>query len=267
MRIDWTVVLFQVLNFCIVVLILRRYLFRPVLGAMERRNKAIRDKLSGAEKLNKEAEAEKVALETARVVLEDSVGRVVEDAKRDAARKKDEMLDAFRADMLLRREAFEKQAAGERDALRKSMAAVAGKAIVRTVAGALSDLANAKVEDALLENFVARLENGKVEKLRELRELYAENRKVSVFSSFRIGDAMRKKIGRCLAALLGARKVEKLAFKVDSRILCGIEVICGSLSVSFGMDAYIESLSRNLDAALAADADAPPPAKHRKGGV
>ncbi|MDR2099115.1 MAG: hypothetical protein LBO78_03795 [Rickettsiales bacterium] len=264
MGIDWTTVLFQILNFVIVVLILRRYLFHPVLSAMERRDRAISDRLRQAERLAGEAEAERAALQAERAMLEEEREAAVKSARTAAEAESRELLKSFRRAMQSRQRAFDGSLKEEREALRKSVAAIAGRTIFDTVASALSGLAGASVEEAVLESFISRLEQGRVEKLRELRRYYDESGKIAVVSSFRIGAAKRMRIWRALASLLGRRKIERLAFRLDGKILCGLELVCDSLVIGFGMDAYLARFGENLDAAIASAMDLKKPVK-RKG--
>src|SRR6266446_3852330 len=57
---NWQLFLSQVISFCIVALLLRRFAYKPILGVLEERRRRIEEGLINADKIKKElAEAEK----------------------------------------------------------------------------------------------------------------------------------------------------------------------------------------------------------------
>jgi F-type H+-transporting ATPase subunit b len=56
MLIDWFTVIAQIVNFLILILLLKRFLYKPILRAIDKREKRIADELAQAEKVKQNAE-------------------------------------------------------------------------------------------------------------------------------------------------------------------------------------------------------------------
>lgn len=63
MQLDWSTILLEIVNFLVLVWILKRFLYQPVLDVVARRKAAIDESLAGAETKGKEAEALKAQYE------------------------------------------------------------------------------------------------------------------------------------------------------------------------------------------------------------
>ena len=56
MEIHWYQLLFQIINFAVLVFILKKFLYKPILTIIDQRNKKIQDSIKAAEKTLEEKE-------------------------------------------------------------------------------------------------------------------------------------------------------------------------------------------------------------------
>ncbi len=96
MEIDWTVVAFEALNFAVLVLILRRFLFRPIATAIEDRRNLIEAQHTEMEAREAAATAQQEAYESKRGALEAEMKSKTEAAMADAERRAGEIIEASR---------------------------------------------------------------------------------------------------------------------------------------------------------------------------
>jgi F-type H+-transporting ATPase subunit b len=82
MEIKWYQLLFQVINFGILVWLLNRFLYRPILKIIELRNKKIEDSIKAAEESLKEKEKIAVLKQQAIAEAEKEAVKIVEQAKK-----------------------------------------------------------------------------------------------------------------------------------------------------------------------------------------
>ena len=85
MAIDVGLVIAQLVNFALLLLLLRRFLFRPIVRVMEERARVIALETAEAERVRAEAEAERAALTEARAVASQERRQLLAQAERDAA--------------------------------------------------------------------------------------------------------------------------------------------------------------------------------------
>lgn len=259
--IDWPTVFFQVLNFLAIMWILRKYLFAPVMGAMDRREREIHDRLKTAEKLKRETADEKRALEAELIALDKRRSRIIADARNDAELEGAALVRSLDAEVQARRDEELRELEFERAELMKSVADIAGRAVIDTANAALKGLANANVERALVDNFSARANPKNIGRVPDLKRYYGKTGLMLVNSSFEMDAASRRKVRRAVSKLVG--RPARVKFGLDDGIACGLEIVCDSLVISYGLDGYIEELRRTLDDGIAA-ATRTAPRKKRK---
>ncbi|MCX6816376.1 MAG: F0F1 ATP synthase subunit B [Candidatus Beckwithbacteria bacterium] len=96
MEIQWYQLLFQIINFGILIFILNKFLYKPVITIINQRNKKIEDSIKAAENNLKEkskiAEIKKQAVEES----EKEAVKIVEAAKKEAAKTGRQILDNAR---------------------------------------------------------------------------------------------------------------------------------------------------------------------------
>ena len=84
MEIRWYQLLFQIVNFGILIFLLNRFLYRPILKIIEARNKKIEDSLKAAEETLKEKEKINELKKLAVAEAEKEAVKIVETAKHQA---------------------------------------------------------------------------------------------------------------------------------------------------------------------------------------
>ncbi|MBP3616279.1 MAG: F0F1 ATP synthase subunit delta [Alphaproteobacteria bacterium] len=250
MNINWSTVFFQIINFWIIVWILKKYLFKPVLSSMDKREKAIQSRLKEAENAKNKAEKEKQNLLNKIASLEQSKASILAEAYKKADAEYAIMLKSFNAEMAGKRKAFEEQVVLEREFLRNSIKDLAGETILKTLADALQNLANTNVEKAILENFVLKLKSKSVEKLSELKKYYEKNKSLSIFTSFDLDTKTKQIISKTISEIIDEKSL-KINFEKHQDIICGLEIVCPPLLISYGVNTYISEFKKNLDNGLA----------------
>ena len=250
MNINWSTVFFQIINFWVIVWILKKYLFKPVLSSMDKREKMIQTRLKEAEDAKKKAEKEKQNLLNKIASLEQSKTSILSDAYKKADMEYAVLLKSFNAEMNGKRKAFEEQIVLEREFLRNSIKDLAGQTILKTLTDALQNLANTDVEKAVLNNFILKIKAKNIEKISELRKYYKKNKKLSIYTSFDLDTKTKHLILNSVADIIEEKNI-KIDFEKHQDIICGIEIVCPPLLISYGVNTYISEFKKNLDDGLA----------------
>ena len=157
MLIDWFTVGAQALNFIILVWLLKRYLYKPILNAVDTREKRIAAQLADADAKRADAQKERDAFEHKNADFDQQRAGLLSKAKQEASAERQRLLDEARA-------AADALSAGRQEALR-SDAVNLDQAIRRQTQQevfaiarkALADLASASLEARMSEVFTQRL--------------------------------------------------------------------------------------------------------------
>lgn len=246
MNINWTTVFFQIINFLVIVWILKKYLFKPVLSAMDTREATIQARLEDASKAIKEAEEEKNSLKAKILKAEKERDAIIKQAEIDAEAEYKNMMQIFNNEIAKNKKNFETQMRNEREHLRGSIKELADNVILKTISNAMQDLAGMQIEEPLIENFITKLRAKKFKELAGLKNYYKKIGKIEVVSSFTIKPELQKEIKQILAELVSEKNVN-VKFAENSEIICGVEVLCSPILISYGVNVYMNELKNNLD--------------------
>jgi F-type H+-transporting ATPase subunit b len=245
MLIDWFTVGAQALNFIVLVWLLKRFLYKPILNAVDAREKLIATKLADADA--KEAEAQKErdtfqkkndAFDHQRAELMD---RAADEAKAERRRLLDEARTAADALSTKRQETLRSDAESLNQAIRRR----ARQEVFAIARKALSDLAGASLEDRMGEVFTQRLHamDPKV-KAGLAKALKTASEPALVRSAFELSAAQRAAIQDALNKTFSA--VARVRFETAPDLVSGIELITNGQKIAWNIADYLTSLERGV---------------------
>jgi len=93
MEIHWYQLLFQIINFAILVFVLKKFLYKPIITIIDQRNKKIQDSIKAAEKTLEEKEKIEQIKKKAIEAAEKEAVRIVDLAKKTADKAGKQMIE------------------------------------------------------------------------------------------------------------------------------------------------------------------------------
>lgn len=245
MLIDWFTVGAQALNFVILVGLMKRFLYQPILDAIDAREQRIQTELSDAAQKQAEALHQRDELKQKNDDFEQQRVAMLQRAKADAGAERGKLLDAARqaADALAakRRESL----AGESKALVQTLRARAGTEVVAIARRALTDLAGTSLEARVCEVFIARLHSLEGQPRDALAAaLVGGKDAVIVRSAFELSSAQRLAIHQSIADTQGVEL--DLRYETDIALVAGIELVAQGQKFAWTIDDYLGSLERGV---------------------
>ncbi len=257
MLIDWFTVGAQVLNFLILVWLLKRFLYKPVLAAIDARERRIAAEIADADA--KKAEAQKERDEFQRRNLEFDAQRAVllSRATDEVKAERQRRLDAARqaADDL----SSKRQESLRNDAqnLNQSLSRRTQQEVFAIARKVLADLASANLEERLGEVFISRLRamNGKAKE-----DLAAALKTASgpalVRSAFDLPAGQRAVIQKALNETFSADI--RVRFETTPDLVSGIELTTNGQKVAWSIADYLISLEKGVGELLSQQAKVAP---------
>jgi len=246
MQIDWLTVIAQIINFLILVWLLKRFLYKPVIDAMEKREALIASRLSEAGQREQSADTSRQHYEQLEAALTRDRDDILQQTRQKADADYHQWLEQARQEI-------EQQKAGWLRELRKEQAAYlqalreeGGKAVLRTTAQVLRDMAAGSLEQRVVEVFI--------DKLNELPEpdrqhLAHGSGPLIVSTANALDDDLRGRLQRAFQALAPDRTVE---YRRLPALLCGIELKADERKISWHMAGYLDGLEQQMLAVLKA---------------
>lgn len=235
MSVDWLTVAAQIANFLVLLWLLKRFLYRPILDGIDAREKEISDRMSEAHRLMEDARAEISAYDAKLSELENSQARMAEDLRREAARERDAMITEARHRIDQERRDFERHLAVEKQKFLRQLSETGARVLVHLTRKALSDLADETLEERIAAHAVKKLQP----MADEIRKTIADDRPVTVTTHSALPEGLRRKVSDDLQKLAPETKC---IFEVDSTQPFGLVLKVGATSIEWTLDSYLGEL-------------------------
>ncbi len=252
MLIDWFTIAAQVLNFLILVWLMKRFLYKPILHALDAREQRIAKELAEADAKKREAEKEREkfrksneAFDQERVEL---LSKVKQEVKAERERLLDEAQESADALRAKRREALE----SELRHLHKEIARRSLEEVFATARKMLADLAGTTLEERMSEVFTGRLRRLEGEAKQDLATaLNTSSVPVLVRSAFALPSEQQGAIQHALQETFSVDPSTPLGagirvrFETAPDVISGIELIANGRKVAWSMADYLSSLEKS----------------------
>lgn len=240
MQIDWFTFVAQVVNFLILVYLLKRFLYGPILAAVDRRQETIEGRLEEAMKTRQQAERELEAHRQERQELERRRDEVLEEARNEAEARKRELMKDVREEVEEARRRWEEVIEREKREYLADLRDRVGRRVFAVARQALADLADEDLERRMVDAFLRRLERvGEREELEDAG-LDASSR-VRVRSSFELPDDLARRVADTVRGVTDDPDLQ-VELETDPSVICGVELRASGVRVAWSVRDYLESL-------------------------
>jgi F-type H+-transporting ATPase subunit b len=249
MLIDSFTIIAQIINFLILIYLLKRFLFNRIIKIMDEREKQITDQMQDAETAKEEAQKELEEQRRIREELQEKWNEMLAQAKKDAQKKREELVKDARSKIDEEQKNWREAISKQRTAFLRDLRHLSCEQVCQISRKVLSDLAGEKLENQLIENFLIQLGKlSKEEKDDFIRFINKDERKIWVDSSFQLTHEKESGIRKVLEEIIGD-KVE-INFKVSPKLICGIETRTEGKKISWNIENYLDGLEEQLKKAF-----------------
>jgi F-type H+-transporting ATPase subunit b len=249
MLIDWFTVVAQAVNFLILVWLMKRYLYQPILKALDAREKRIAAELADADKKEAEATAEREEFKHKNDEFERQRAAMLNKATDEASAERQRLLDAARKDAEGLRAKLQESLGSEFRTLHEELARRTQAEVFAIARKALSDLAGENLEERIAGVFVQRMKELNSDEKARLAALFkSPYQTVQVRSAYVLGTAQRTAIESAIKENLAA--TAPVHFEVVPNLVSGIELVIQGQKVAWSIADYLTSLEKDVNELL-----------------
>jgi F-type H+-transporting ATPase subunit b len=281
-QIDWFTLIAQIVNFLILLWLLQRFLYGPIMSTMQAREEKLESQFDAAEAKSREAEEERTQLQAERADLADRREELLQEARAEAAERRKQLIQDAREETegLMARwyDAIER----EKQAFLREVQTRMGQQVLALMRRALVDLSGHELEHAIVQKFVERAEaeltdpdgsgDAKGEQAARSDASAAGNGKRAVVrTSFELPKELQKQVRGALAPLLEDAAAEangasgndetgndekgpsghpSITFERAESLICGIEAEIQNRRIAWSIRDYLDRLEKDLDEAI-----------------
>jgi F-type H+-transporting ATPase subunit b len=255
MLIDWFTVGAQVLNFLILVWLLKHFLYKPILNAIDAREKRIASELADADAKKNEAQKERDDFQNKNKVLDEQRSALLGKAADEAKVERERLLDEAHKDADNLRAVQAVALRNDQKRLGSAITHLAKQEVFGIARKTLADLATVSLEERMGEVFTRRLRemDGKAKALLGAA-LKSSSEPAVVRSTFDLRATQRAAIQNALNETFSAEI--HIRFETSPDLVSGIELTTNGQKVAWSIADYLASLEKSVDELLKKKAEA-----------
>jgi F-type H+-transporting ATPase subunit b len=261
MQIDWFTVGAQTLNFLLLVWLLKRYLYAPILKAIDARESQVAKVISDAERIKLNAELQSNLFNKKNIEIDNKRDELLKEANVIAHKQGEQIvLEAnINADKISKHRLL---------ALEKELQHYQDKIVLKTLVEiyeiarkVMADLADVELEQQMFEHFCRHLHNINSDETNNLhRAIEEDNSVLRLSSAFELSTTQIEKIDAILQKLIARKstahkssttnKPYQLKHEVKTELIMGIELRSNVWKIGWNSDDYLKVLQTYINQIL-----------------
>lgn len=256
MTFDWFTLVAQLVNFAILLVLLRLFLYRPIQNVITQREERIMSVQAEAEAAREEARAAVESVRREREELEEELRQRRADAASESERERERRLALVERELAEARAAAERALERDRSELVAELTLRTSQLVVTELRRALVQLADTRLEAetvAVMKRRVAELDDATRSELRAA----AAGEEIVIATAFPVTADLADELTAIAAGLAGEAITPR--FEVDPTLIFGAAMRFGSYRVGWEAEGFAHELER----ALAARSERPVAAAER----
>jgi F-type H+-transporting ATPase subunit b len=245
MLIDWTTVIAQIVNFLVLLILLKYFLYNRIIRAMDKREERIQSRLEDAERKWQEAEQEMVGFEEKKRELDQKREQFLDEAAKEAESYKNELLREAREEVESLQKRWRRSIEQEKKSFVGDLRKLATKQIYDICRRALSELSNTDIQDQTIEVFIDRFQH-----MTEAQktDLLSANGRMIIKSGYEISADKREKIERTLKEM--TEELPEISYETDPDLILGIELKKRDKKIAWSLENYLSDLEKKTFSAF-----------------
>lgn len=254
MLIDWPTTIAQIANFLILLFLLKRFLYRPLVDTMVARREEIAREFEEAERQQNHAEEVQRTYSERLAEWEEQRQVLLQEARTAAESLREEILQEARREAAAERVAWQESLRREQEAFLERLRARSREQVLAVARLALRDMADADLEGRVVAAFIRQLSTLDAATRRSLQEsLRQAGNKVTVGSAFELPDHLRQSVENALHDALSLDGLH-VRFQKAPEMLAGLEIYAGGQKLTWSLEGYLQSVEDGLADVLSSDA-------------
>jgi F-type H+-transporting ATPase subunit b len=175
--IDYFTIIAQIVNFLLLVILLRHFLYRPVIKAMDEREQRIAYRLKEADQKNAEAKQEAESYHKIEQELSNKRTEMMARAEDEVLAVREDLMKKARDEVEANRTIWFKSLEHQKEDLLEDMSQHALDGVYAIARRALKDLANEDLEKQIIDSFLRRMQSLSEDERRVIKEFNRDHEK------------------------------------------------------------------------------------------
>lgn len=246
MQIDLFTLIAQILNLLILLFLLRKFLYLPVLKAISARQKLIADEIESAEQARKSAEAaEKKSLAEAKK-LEAQKQSVLEKAHDEAALLAAHLKEQTEEEYRQKRQQFSERIIAEEQSFDLAVQKSVAEYWTQFAQKALSQIADTDLNTAAVVQFMRKISALSAEEQKSYASAFQAKKQIEIQTAMPIDDKLKTQLEEFLRKTWKLPKNIDFVYATKSDLICGVQIVAAEQLVAWNFEGYMQEFRQSL---------------------
>ncbi|MBU2878250.1 F0F1 ATP synthase subunit delta [Aliiglaciecola lipolytica] len=249
MPIDWFTVIAQTVNFLILLWLLKRFLYHPIINGLNKRETKIAQILSAANDKNQQAEALQAEYQLKLSQIEKQRSEIIRQSNQEAKDERQKLLALAQqeaADILANRLQGIEQ---DMQSLQQEVVIKSMQEVYATCRKVLRDLADSDVQNLMFDKLLLQLTIMDSKQHAEIDKAVNSNLHISIHSTFALSAAQKNTLQQWFIKTYSKDNAEaiKFIYTLNPELICGIEVIFDGWKIPWSAHNYLNLLKESIN--------------------
>jgi F-type H+-transporting ATPase subunit b len=250
MQIDWITFVAQIVNLFVLVWLLKRFLYKPVLDVIEKRRNEINEKIDSATALQRQAESEFQALESEKATFEKSLQKQRNDLAKELTEQRKESLESIKQEASQLKMQLHEQVKIQNENLKSELENFISHDFLNIAGKIITDLTDATPIERVLNLFYKKLINLTKSEKTKIDKIIKNQKVIFVNSSETLSENHKQDMNRFLRDYFEISPKTKIQYKTESTLVLGIEIRFAENSIDWTIKNYLDELEQSLEQVL-----------------
>ncbi len=245
MLIDWFTVVAQAFNFLLLVWLMKRFLYQPILQAIDERERRIAAQIGDAQEQKAAAEKERRDFQLKNAAFDQQRDKMLGEETANAKAEGRRLIESAREEYNALHSRLRKALQEEQQDLSREITQRAQQEVFAIASKALAELADTRLEEAIVHAFIRRLQEMEDQERQGLSDAFhASGKQAIVRTAFPLTSDQQAAVEQALEENLALSA--PIEFETKPEQISGIELAMNGYKIAWSIGAYLATLEKSV---------------------
>ena len=248
MGFNWVTFFAQIANLFVLVWLLKRFLYRPILSVIEKRQAYIEDKVKKADEAAASAQKQEAALHKKMLQWEKDKQKRLDSLDEELMTYREKQTELIHDQIEQMRNRSQEALNRETASLRLEIRDMMAQNFVHLSRQVLKDLSGLSPIEQAITLFQEKIKKLTKTELKNIQETLKKKKAIDIVSSGPLSDKVQKELNTFFKKQFG---LSEITYSIQPDLILGIEAVIGETVLEWNLKTYLDTFEGNLNAALA----------------
>jgi alternate F1F0 ATPase F0 subunit B len=241
MNISWFEIVAQIINFFIILFILQKLLYKPVLKAMSKRQERISKAQNEADEKMKEAN--KLIDEYDKKIedIQNEKRNILDDARKQAQEKRESLLEDYKKEAEKKRNVYLKEIEDEKENFEKNLRKKLGNSAVKIASHIFDTISSKELEKEIFDTFIFNL---KELNSNTPNQDISKEETIEIHSFKELSQDEKETIENALKEQI--KEIKNINYETDSSLVLGYELNLETYTLHTNIKNYLNIVQKDI---------------------